>query len=106
VRTTSGVVSILLGFGPALPIVGLLVFFMQGVARSGGGLGVLGSFGRIKARRIDPSAVRITLADPAGIDQAKSELSEMVDFLLDPARHGRLGARIPHGSPLRPTRDR
>jgi cell division protease FtsH len=97
VRTTSVLESILLGFGPTLLIVGLLVFFMRRAAKSGGGMGGLSSFGRTKARRIDPATIRITFADVAGIDEAKSELTEIVDFLLDPSRYGRLGGRIPHG---------
>ncbi|MGC9220264.1 MAG: ATP-dependent zinc metalloprotease FtsH [Solirubrobacteraceae bacterium] len=97
VRTTSALESILLGFGPTLLIVGLLVFFMRRAAKSGGGMGALSSFGRTKARRIDPATIRITFADVAGIDEAKSELTEIVDFLLDPSRYGRLGGRIPHG---------
>jgi cell division protease FtsH len=97
VRTTSVLESILLGFGPTLLIVGLLVVFMRRAAKSGGGMGGLSSFGRTKARRIDPATIRITFADVAGIDEAKSELTEIVDFLLDPSRYGRLGGRIPHG---------
>ena len=97
VRTTSVLASILLGFGPTLLIVGLLVFFMRRAAKAGGGLGGLSSFGRSKARRIDPATVRITFKDVAGIDEAKSELTEIVDFLRDPTRYGRLGGRMPHG---------
>jgi len=97
VRTTSVLESILLGFGPTLLIVGLLVFFMRRAAKSGGGMGALSNFGRTKARRIDPATIRITFKDVAGIDEAKSELTEIVDFLLDPSRYGRLGGRIPHG---------
>jgi cell division protease FtsH len=97
VRATSVLESVLLGFGPTLLIVGLLVFFMRRAAKSGGGMGGLSNFGRTKARRIDPATIRITFEDVAGIDEAKSELTEIVDFLLDPARYGRLGGRIPHG---------
>ncbi len=97
VRTTSVLASILLGFGPTLLIVGLLVFFMRRAAKAGGGLGGLSSFGRSKARRVDPATIRITFADVAGIDEAKSELTEIVDFLRDPSRYGRLGGRMPHG---------
>ena len=98
--TTQGsslLVSVLLGFGPALLIVGLFVLFARRAAKSGGGMGALGSFGRSKARRIDPSTIRVTFDDVAGIDEAKSELTEIVDFLRDPERYGRLGGRMPHG---------
>ncbi len=60
-------------------------------------MGALGSFGRSKARRIDPATIRVTFADVAGIDEAKAELTEIVDFLRNPKRYGRLGGRMPHG---------
>jgi cell division protease FtsH len=95
-QTTPLIVSVLLGFGPTLLIVGLFVLFARRAAKSGG-LGALGKFGRSDARRIDPATIRITFADVAGIDEAKSELTEIVDFLRNPARYGRLGGRMPHG---------
>ena len=95
-QTTPLIVSVLLGFGPTLLIVGLFVLFARRAAKSGG-MGALGNFGRSKARRIDPATIRITFADVAGIDEAKSELTEIVDFLRNPARYGRLGGRMPHG---------
>ena len=95
-QSTPLVVSVLLGFGPTLLIVGLFVLFARRAARSGG-IGALGNFGRSKARRIDPATIRVTFADVAGIDEAKSELTEIVDFLRNPARYGRLGGRMPHG---------
>jgi cell division protease FtsH len=88
--------SLLLGFGPTLLIVGLFVVLARRAAR-GGAAGALGNFGRSQARRIDPATIRITFADVAGIDEAKAELAEIVDFLRDPARYGRLGGRMPHG---------
>jgi cell division protease FtsH len=95
-QTTPLIESILLGFGPTLLIVGLVVLFFRRAAKSGG-MGALGNFGRSKARRIDPATIRITFADVAGIDEAKSELTEIVDFLRNPTRYGRLGGRMPHG---------
>jgi cell division protease FtsH len=94
--TTPLIESVLLGFGPTLLIVGLFVLFARRAAK-GGGMGALGNFGRSQARRIDPETIRITFADVAGIDEAKSELTEIVDFLRDPKRYGRLGGRMPHG---------
>jgi cell division protease FtsH len=96
-KATSLLVSFLLGFGPTLLIVAVIVMFMRRAAKSGGGMGALSSFGRSKARRIDPATIRITFDDVAGIDEAKSELTEIVDFLRDPSRYGRLGGRMPHG---------
>ncbi len=95
-QTTPLIESLLLGFGPTLLIVGLFVVFFRRAAKSGG-MGALGNFGRSKARRIDPATIRITFADVAGIDEAKSELTEIVDFLRNPERFGRLGGRMPHG---------
>jgi cell division protease FtsH len=93
---TSLIVSMLLGFGPTLLIVGLFVLLFRRAAKSGG-MGALGNFGRSKARRVDPATIRVTFADVAGIDEAKAELTEIVDFLRDPTRYGRLGGRMPHG---------
>ncbi len=95
-QTTSLLASVLLGFGPTLLIVGLFVLFARRAAK-GTGMGALGNFGRSQARRIDPATIRITFADVAGIDEAKSELTEIVDFLKSPERYGRLGGRMPHG---------
>src|SRR6202044_3302925 len=83
--------------GPTLLIVGLFILFARRAAKSGGGMGALGNFGRSKARRIDPATIRITFADVAGIDEAKSELTEIVDFLRNPKKYGRLGGRVAPG---------
>ena len=93
---TSLVASLLFGFGPTLLLVGLFIAITRRAARGGVG-GALGNFGRSRARRIDPATIRITFADVAGIDEAKAELTEIVDFLRDPERYGRLGGRMPHG---------
>src|SRR5436309_79222 len=58
---------------------------------------MLGAFGRSRARRYQPSGDRVTFADVAGIDEAKSELSEVVDFLRHPEKYRRLGGHVPHG---------
>ena len=89
--------EILLGFGPTLLFVGLLLLLARRAQSAGGGLGGLGNFGRSKARRVDPKTIRVTFDDVAGIDEAKRELAEIVDFLKTPDRYVRLGARIPHG---------
>jgi cell division protease FtsH len=96
-QSTPLIVSLLLGFGPTLLIVGLFVLVARRMAKSGGGMGALGAFGRSKARRVDPATIRVTFADVAGIDEAKAELTEIVDFLRDPKPYGRLGGRMPHG---------
>jgi cell division protease FtsH len=89
--------ELLLGFGPTLLIVGLFVLFARRAAKSGGAMGALGNFGRSQARRVDPEKIRVTFNDVAGIDEAKAELTEIVDFLRNPERYGRLGGRMPHG---------
>jgi cell division protease FtsH len=93
---TSLLATILLGFGPTLLIIGLFVLFARRAA-AGGGMGALGNFGRSQARRVDPEKIRVTFDDVAGIDEAKSELTEIVDFLRNPERYQRLGGRMPHG---------
>jgi cell division protease FtsH len=94
---TSLLSELLLGFGPTLLIVGLFILIARRAAKAGGAMGALGNFGRSQARRVDPAKIRVTFKDVAGIDEAKSELSEIVDFLRDPGRYGRLGGRMPHG---------
>lgn len=86
----------LLGFGPTLLVVGLLLWFLR---RSASGLsGGLASFGRSRATRHQPeTGPRTTFADVAGIDEVEHEVREIVDFLRDPQRYSRLGARIPRG---------
>jgi len=89
--------ELLLGFGPTLLIVGLFVLIYKRAAKSAGGMGALGNFGRSQARRVDPEKIRVTFKDVAGIDEAKAELTEIVDFLRNPDRYGSLGGRMPHG---------
>jgi cell division protease FtsH len=86
--------NLLLGFGPTILFVFLLFWLMR---RAGNVQNVLGSFGRSRARRYQPTGDRVTFADVAGIDEAKAELTEVVDFLRHPAKYRRLGGRIPHG---------
>jgi cell division protease FtsH len=93
---TSVLAEILLGFGPTLLLVALF-YFLARRASGGGAAGALGNFGRSSARRVDPERIRATFADVAGIDEAKGELTEIVDFLKTPERYARLGGRIPHG---------
>jgi cell division protease FtsH len=95
-KETSLLVELLLGFGPTLLIVGLFILIARR-ASAGGAAGALGNFGRSKARRVDQQSIRVTFADVAGIDDAKKELTEIVDFLRTPDRYSRLGGRMPHG---------
>jgi len=86
--------SLLLGFGPTILFIGLLFLFLR---RAGNVQNALGSFGRSRARRYQPSGERVTFKDVAGIEEAKAELSEVVDFLRHPDKYRKLGGRIPHG---------
>jgi cell division protease FtsH len=86
--------NLLLGFGPTILFLVLLFWLMR---RASGVQNVLGSFGRSRARRYEPGGDKVTFADVAGIDEAKAELSEVVDFLRHPEKYRKLGGRIPHG---------
>jgi cell division protease FtsH len=88
--------ELLLGFGPTILLVLLFVLLMRRAA-SAGGAGGLMSFGRSRARRVEASEQRVTFKDVAGIDEAKEELSEIVDFLRNPEKYARLGGKIPRG---------
>jgi cell division protease FtsH len=93
----STLVSILVGFGPTLLFILLIFFAFRAMSRGGGGAGGLMSFGRSRARRVEASDQHVTFEDVAGIDEAKDELTEIVDFLKSPDKYLALGARIPRG---------
>jgi cell division protease FtsH len=86
--------NLLLGFGPTVLFLVLLVWLMR---RGASAQNVLGSFSRSSARRYQQGGDRVTFADVAGIDEAKAELAEVVDFLREPGKYRRLGGHIPHG---------
>jgi cell division protease FtsH len=87
--------TLVFGFGPTLLFLGLIFWFFRRAAAGGG---ALGSFTRSRARRYDlASSEGVTFADVAGIDEAKDELAEVVDFLRNPAKYRALGGRIPRG---------
>jgi len=90
--------SLIFGFGPTILLVALFVLLMRrAAAAAGGGPGGLMSFGRSRARRVEASEQPVTFKDVAGIDEAKEELTEIVDFLENPDKYLRLGGRIPRG---------
>jgi cell division protease FtsH len=92
---SSPLVTILLYFGPTLLFV---LFFVWMMRRAAGGIGGgIGAFGRSRAQRVEPSQQHVNFEDVAGIDEAKAELTELVDFLKDPQKYHRLGGRIPRG---------
>jgi len=85
--------SLLLGFGPTIVLLLLLVWIFRRMS----GSRMAGGLGRARARRYQPGHETVTFADVAGIDEAKQELTEIVDFLRDPEKYRRLGGRIPRG---------
>ena len=91
----SFLMSIFVSWFPMLLLIGVWVFFMRQM--QGGGRGGAFSFGKSKARLLDESTNSITFADVAGCDEAKEEVSELVDFLRDPTVFQKLGGRIPKG---------
>ena len=91
----SFLMSILVSWFPMLLLVGVWVYFMRQM--QGGGKGGALSFGKSKARLLDESTNVITFVDVAGCDEAKEEVSELVDFLRDPTKFQKLGGRIPRG---------
>lgn len=80
---------------PMLLLIGVWVFFMRQM-QGGGGRGAM-SFGRSRARLLGEDQVKVTFADVAGVDEAKEEVKELVDFLRDPTKFQSLGGRIPRG---------
>ncbi|MEN6623760.1 MAG: ATP-dependent zinc metalloprotease FtsH [Smithella sp.] len=86
--------TLLVSWFPMLLLIGVWIFFMRQM-QSGGGKAM--AFGKSRARLITDKSKKVTFADVAGIDEAKAELEEVIDFLKDPQKYTRLGGRIPKG---------
>jgi len=87
--------SLFISWFPMLLLIGVWIFFMRQM--QGGGKGGAFSFGKSRARMMDENTNNITFADVAGCDEAKEDVTELVDFLRDPTKFQRLGGRIPRG---------
>ena len=91
----SFLMNIFVSWFPMILLIAVWVFFMRQM--QGGGKGGAFSFGKSRARMLDENKERFTFADVAGCDEAKEEVSELVDFLRDPSKFQNLGGRIPRG---------
>ncbi|MBZ0090984.1 MAG: ATP-dependent zinc metalloprotease FtsH [Sulfuricellaceae bacterium] len=91
----SFLVTLLINWFPMLLLIGVWIFFMRQM--QGGGKGGAFSFGKSKARLLDENTNPVNFSDVAGCDEAKEEVSELVEFLRDPGKFQKLGGRIPRG---------
>jgi SpoVK/Ycf46/Vps4 family AAA+-type ATPase len=82
---------------PILIIIAVFMFFMRQMQGGAGGRGGPMSFGKSKARLLGEDQITTTFADVAGVDEAKEDVQELVEFLRDPSRFQKLGGRIPRG---------
>ena len=89
--------TILFSFGPTILLVALFVFIARRAAGAGGAGGMLSQFGRSRAKRVEAETQTVNFEDVAGIEEAENELVEVVDFLRNPEKYAKLGARIPRG---------
>ena len=89
--------QVFISWFPMLLLIGVWVFFMRQMQGGPGGKGGVMPFGKSRARMLTEDQVRVTFADVAGVDEAKEEVHELVEFLRDPSKFQRLGGRIPRG---------
>lgn len=95
-KEEGGILSVLISWLPAFIIFGLFVFFFRQMMQQSGGGKVMG-FGKSKAKLMNEFAGRVLFRDVAGIEEAKDDLKEVVDFLKSPGKFERLGGRVPKG---------
>ena len=95
-KSQSLIGQLLISSFPILLLIGVWIYFMRQMQGGGGGRGAM-SFGKSKARLLGEDQVGVSFSDVAGIDEAKEEVGEIVDFLKDPSKYQRLGGKIPRG---------
>ncbi|MFK7816078.1 MAG: ATP-dependent zinc metalloprotease FtsH [Gammaproteobacteria bacterium] len=95
-KSRSLLLDILISWFPMLLLIGVWIFFMRQMQGGGGGRGAM-SFGKSKARLMGEDQIKVTFADVAGVEEAKDEVSELVEFLRDPGKFQKLGGKIPRG---------
>ena len=96
-ETPSLISQLLVAAFPILLILAIFIFFMRQMQGGGGGKGGPMSFGKSKAKLLTGDQINTTFADVAGVDEAKEDVGELVEFLSDPSKFQRLGGRIPKG---------
>ncbi|MCH8503122.1 MAG: ATP-dependent zinc metalloprotease FtsH [Ectothiorhodospiraceae bacterium] len=92
----SMLLQILISWTPFLLLIAVWIYFMRQMQGGGGGRGAM-SFGKSRAKMMTEEQVKVTFADVAGVEEAKEDVAELVDFLRDPSKFQRLGGKIPRG---------
>ena len=95
-KSRSLLLDILISWFPMLLLIGVWIFFMRQMQGGGSGRGAM-SFGKSKARLMGEDQIKVTFSDVAGVEEAKEEVSELVEFLRDPGKFQKLGGKIPRG---------
>ncbi|RMD68246.1 MAG: AAA family ATPase, partial [Gammaproteobacteria bacterium] len=93
---TSFLIQMLISWFPMLLLIGVWIFFMRQMQGGASGRGAM-SFGKSRARMMGEDQVKVTFADVAGVEEAKEEVAELVEFLKDPGKFQKLGGKIPRG---------
>ncbi len=96
VEQQSLLMQVFISWFPMLLLIGVWIFFMRQMQGGGGGRGAM-SFGKSKAKLLSEDQIKVTFADVAGVDEAKEEVAELVEFLRDPSKFQKLGGKIPRG---------
>ncbi len=94
---TGGFFDLILGWLPMLLFLGVFIYFMRRAQSQAGGQGGLGQLGKSKAKALEEDSIKVTFDDVAGVDEAKQDVGEVVDFLKAPERFSKIGGLIPRG---------